>query len=132
MRENSCGPRLLLPVAGLWAGLMLAGFAAAAAVEPTPAPEDAPAARPLVLAESLLNQEPKPRPLRVGASEPVAPAAPAGPSVRKKKSVAPARAKQPVRAKAAVKSAAKSAPKPVAKPTAKSGAKTKKAKKIKR
>ncbi|MFZ5584395.1 MAG: hypothetical protein ACOZHQ_00545 [Thermodesulfobacteriota bacterium] len=103
---------------------MLAGFAAAAAVEPTPAPEDAPAAPPLVLAESLLNQEPKPRPLRVGGGEPLAPAAPADASVRKKKSVAPAQAKQPARAK--------SAPKPTAKTTAKSGTKTKKAKKIKR
>ncbi|MFH1058624.1 MAG: hypothetical protein V1797_08100 [Pseudomonadota bacterium] len=116
----------MLLMAGLGAGLVLAGPAWAGDASPAAAGL-AEARPPLVVAESVLNQEPKPRPLRVGASEPAAPAAPVAPAKKVSKKKKPASATKAVkthRAKAAKKSAAKAA--------AKSKIKTKKVKKAKR
>lgn len=130
MHANNRVYHSLLLMAGLGAGLALAGSALAGDPSPANSPASAgltTAQPPLVVAESLLNQDPKPRPLRVGASEPAAPAAPAAPAkkVSKKKKAAPAtKSVTTHRAKAAKKSAAK--------PAAKSKPKTKKVKKANR
>lgn len=139
MRENSIVPRSSLLLAGLWAGLMLAGASSAPAGEPAPAPGHAATAPPLVLAESVLNQEPKPRPLRVSGEEPAAVSTQAGSASTRKPKAAPAvKAGQPAKAKtkASVKTSAKSGKKAAQKPAAKTGpkpsAKTKKTKKVDR
>ena len=134
MRGNSLYPNLALLSAGLWAGLVLAGAPARASADQLAPGAEAggSGSSSLVMAESVLNQEPKPRPLRMYGEEPAPAAGKAVKAGRKTKPAVPVRASQPAKTKAPAGRVSKSAKQPAGKPAAKGGAKAKKTKRVKK